>query len=142
MARLAVEGHAGLGVEDCETERHGKSYTVDTLRALRQAHAGNDYFFIIGADMVADLPNWKEPDHCLQLATFVPVMRPGFTMQVFEGLRLGHQAVQSLRLNLVQAPQLDVSSTRIRQAVASGESIRAWVAPAVESYIRAHRLYV
>ncbi|MBK8207317.1 MAG: nicotinate (nicotinamide) nucleotide adenylyltransferase [Planctomycetes bacterium] len=142
MARLAVEGHAGLAVEDCETQRHGKSYTVDTLRELKLAHPGNQYFFIIGADMVADLPNWKEPEACMQLAMFVPVLRPGFPMQVFEGLRLSTQAVQSLQLNLVQAPQLDVSSTRIRQAVAAGESISAWVAPAVESYIRAHRLYV
>lgn len=141
MARLAVEGQDGLGVEDCETRRHGKSYTVETLRELTNASPSNRYYFIVGADMVADLPNWKEPEACLQLATFVPVLRPGFSMQVFEGLGLSAPAVQSLQANLVQAPQLDISSTRIRQAVASGESISAWVPPAVEAYIRANRLY-
>lgn len=142
MAKLAVEGREGLGIEDCETRRPGKSYTVETLRALTQAHPDNDFFFIVGADMVADLPNWKEPEACLQLATFVPVLRPGFSLEVFEGLKLTTPTVQMLRQNLVQVPWLEVSSTRVRAAVAAGESISAWVPASVESYIRAHRLYV
>lgn len=138
MARLAAEGHEGLGIEDCEARRPGKSYTVETLRALKHAHPGNEYYFIVGADMVADLPNWREPETCLQLATFVPVIRPGYSILVFETLPA---ALQSVRMNLVQVPPMEISSTRIRQAAAAGESISAWVAPAVESYIRAHRLY-
>lgn len=138
MARLAVDGEAGLGVEDCETQRTGRSYSVDTLRELTRQHPGHEYTFIIGGDMLADLPNWREPEALLALATFVPVFRPGFDAAVFDALPAPFQA---LRANLTVVPQMDVSSTLIRQAAAAGESISQWVAPAVEAYIRAHRLY-
>jgi nicotinate-nucleotide adenylyltransferase len=144
MARLAVQGQAGLGVEDREARRAGKSYTVDTLRDLRAERPDDSFYFVVGGDMLADLPNWREIDEVLQLAEFIPVFRPAYTAEVFTGLgrKLGAEAVQNLQSNVLEMPLLSVSSTAIRNAVAAGESISHWVPPAVEAYIRANRLYL
>ncbi len=143
MARLCAEIEPGLGVQDIETRHPGKSYSVETLRRLRATMPAGELFFIIGGDTLADLPNWREPEECLALAQFVPVFRPGNAAGVFEQLqgRLSERALEQLRRNLVEVPQLDISSTAIRAAVAAGESISQWVPPAIEAYIRAHRLY-
>jgi len=143
MAWLAVEGQAGLGVESCELSRPGPSYSIDTVRALRAAWPGNHYEFIVGADMLADLANWREADALLGLVSFVPVMRPGFDESVFESLpaRFGQDVVDALARALVRAPLLDVSSSRVRAAVAAGESISAMVPTAVERFIHARGLY-
>lgn len=144
MARIAVEGQTGLGVEDIETRKDGRSFSIDTVRALQKAHPGNNYDFIIGGDMLANLPTWKEVDSLLILVDFVTVFRPGHTEEIFEHLKstLGEDEAARLRGNLVEMPLQHISSTQIRAAVAAGESISHWVPPAVEAYIRAHRLYV
>jgi nicotinate-nucleotide adenylyltransferase len=143
MARIAAEGLEGIGVEDCETRRSGRSYTVDTLRGLTQQHPDNRYTFIIGGDMLADLPNWKEPQEVFALADIIPVFRPGHTEEVFEELKhkLGVGQAEQLKKNTVEMPLMDISSTKIRNAAATGESIKQWVPAAVRAYIHANRLY-
>jgi len=144
MARLAVVNEPGIGVEDCETRREGKSYSIDTIRHLQALHPDTDYFFIIGGDMLADLPHWREIHELITRIQFVPVFRPGYTDEVWSGLadHFGTAVIGRLQANVIEMPLLDVSSTAIRQAVAAGESISHWVKPTVEAYIRAHRLYV
>ena len=143
MAHLAVQGQPGLGVEDCETQRQGRSYSIETIRAMQRAHPENNYDFIIGGDMLANLPSWREIESLLVLVDFVPVFRPGYQEGIFEDLRarLGEDETARLRGNVVEMPLMDVSSTRIRAAAAAGESIAEWVTPAIEAYIHAHRLY-
>lgn len=143
MARLAVEHETGLGVEECELSRPGPSYTIETIRWLRRERPQNQYSFILGGDMIADLPNWCEIDNLLDLVEFIPVFRPGFDHVVFAQLEqtLGKAHVARLRAAHVDVPQLGISSTAIRAAVAAGESIEAWVPAAVAKYIYAKRLY-
>jgi nicotinate-nucleotide adenylyltransferase len=144
MARLAVVNEEGLGVEDCETSRPGKSYTIETVRHLQAAHPDVEYTFIIGGDMLAELPRWRDVHELLARVDFVPVFRPGYTDEVWSGLvsELGADVVERLQANVVEMPLLDVSSTGVREALAGGESVRQWLKPTVEAYIRAHRLYV
>jgi nicotinate-nucleotide adenylyltransferase len=143
MARLAVANETGLGVEDCETRREGKSYTIDTIRELQALHPDTGYTFIIGGDMLADLPRWREIHELATRVHFVPVFRPGYTDEVWQGLRedFDQDFIARLQANVLEMPLIDISSTKVREAVASGESIAEWVAPGVEAYIRAHRLY-
>ncbi len=143
MARLAVEGEPGLGVEDWETRQNARSYTIETIRHLQQTHPENNYDFIIGGDMLRDLPNWREIGKLLVLVDFVPVFRPGHTEEVFESLKaqLGEDETARLRANMVEMPLQHISSTEIRAAAAAGESISQWLTPAIEAYIHAHRLY-
>jgi len=143
MAALAVENEVGIGVEDCELARTGPSYTVDTIRQLRRDRPDNEYWFVIGGDMVADLPHWREIGALLDLVEFIPVFRPGFDGEVFAAIEpaLGKSVVARLRAAFVEVPQLAITSTAIRAAVAAGESIEGMVPPAVAKYIYAKRLY-
>lgn len=144
MARIAVEGEPGLGVEDWEANRPGRSYSIETVTHLRKANPGNHYEFIIGGDMLLNLPTWREIDKLLVLADFVTVFRPGHTEEIFEQLKpiLGEDETARLRANFVEMPLIHLSSTAIRAATAAGESIQDHVPPGVETYIRANHLYL
>lgn len=143
MAALAARSQPGLDVELLELDRHGPSYSIDTLLELHAAHPGNEYCFIVGGDMLADLPRWKRIRELLLLVDFVPVFRPGHGPEVFAALEsaLGAGAATKLRQAVVNTPALDISSTRLRQAIAAGESIQHLVPEKVEQYIRARGLY-
>jgi nicotinate-nucleotide adenylyltransferase len=136
MLRLACADDARFALETMELERIGPSYTVDTLRAL--ADRGDQIFLLIGADQYAEFATWRDPDEVRRLATLGVMGRAGeLVPSGAGGPDVGYQPV-------IQVPvtRIDVSSTMIRQAVAAGRSIKYLVPPAVEAYIREHRLYL
>lgn len=143
MARLAAATVPGIGVEDLETRRPGKSFSIDTLRELRTRQPRDEFVFIVGGDMLADLPRWRSVGVLLKLARFVPVLRPGFTLEVFDALRapLGDAAVEALRRELVTMPLSEISSTAIRTAVRDGLPWRHLLPAPVADYIEAQGLY-
>ena len=133
MTELAVAGDPCLAVDRIEIQRGGISYTVDTLRALREREPGTDWTLVLGRDNLEELSEWREADALPDLASLVVTTRAGLPAperMPFEG-----------RSTLVEVPSLEVSSTAIRERVARGRSIRYWVPPAVEAYIREHDLY-
>lgn len=132
MLELAVAGDPRLVVDRLELQRGGVSYTVETLRTLREKEPGTEWFLIVGQDIVCELPQWKESEELPELARVVVITR---------GDGEGGPIPYPGRSVLVRVPDLDVSSTAIRARVATGRSIRYWVPPAVEAYIREHGLY-
>lgn len=133
MTELAAAGDPGLKVDRIEVQRGGTSYTVETLRSLREREPGTDWTLILGRDNLDELPQWRESEALPDLARVVVTTRGG--SQAAPRLPFGGRCV------LVQVPALEVSSTAIRSRVAAGRSIRYWVPPAVEAYIREHGLY-
>jgi nicotinate-nucleotide adenylyltransferase len=133
MAELAVAGDSGLGVDRVEIERGGVSYTVDTLRFLREREPGIEWTLILGRDILEELADWREADALPDLADVAVTTRAG--LEPPRWLPFGG------RCTLVDVPELEISSTAIRARVARGRSIRYWVPPAVEAYIREHGLY-
>ena len=143
MARLAVAANRGLGLDDRETKRPGKSFTIETARELI-AQGTKRPAFIIGGDMLVDLPSWREVHQLLDLADIVPVLRPGFGWEVFEPLRaaLGDAAAKRLKDACVKIPLLQISSSEIRERLAAGKSVRYLLPDSVLDYIKAHKLYL
>jgi nicotinate-nucleotide adenylyltransferase len=78
MIKLAIRGNDRFVVDDIEIRRGGKSYTVDTLVELRRRDPKADFYFIIGADSLRELHQWREAQRVVSLCTFVTVPRPGF----------------------------------------------------------------
>jgi len=130
MVGLAVAGESGLRLERVEVERPGPSYTVDTLRLLREREPGQRFIVLIGADAALDLPKWREADALAELAEIVAFGRGGAQAEA-------HRLVR----RRVDVPAVEISATEIRQRVAEGRSIRYWVPDAVAEYIARRGLY-
>lgn len=133
MTELAVAGDPGLSMDRIEIQRGGTSYTVDTLRALREREPYTAWSLILGRDNLEELDQWREAEALPELARVVVTTRAG--LEPPARLPFGG------RCTLVPVPALDLSSTVIRSRIAAGRSIRYWVPPAVEAYIREHDLY-
>jgi len=141
MLQLAISSNPHFKVCTVELERPGPSYSVDTVSALKdELGAEVELYFIVGFDALAELPIWKEPSRLLDLCQVVGVRRPGYAELDWGSLERAIPGVSS-RLIVVDVPQIDISSTQIRERVAKGLSIRHLVPEAVEGYISKNRLY-
>ena len=143
MLQLAIAGHEAFAVDRYEVDRGGVSYTVDTLRHFRGGDPDGELFLLMGADMLHDLPQWREADKICQLAIPVVVRRPGVGELDFGCLAglASPERIELARRHQVDMPQIGLSSTDIRRRVAEGLSIRYHSPRAVEKYIETHQLY-
>ena len=139
MCRLAVEHDKRLVVSELELLRDGPSYTVDTLRELDAEDPARELTFILGADMARSLMRWREPREIVSLARLAVAEREGTAGQeIGEALSaLGSEA----RVDFLDMPAIDVSSSLVRDRVAAGETVDGLVPNDVAAYIRAHGLY-
>jgi len=147
MCRLAVEGHEGLDACALEVERGGASYTVDTLLALHaRADADVDadardpaprLTLILGSDMARTLPAWRRPGELLELADIAVAERAGDGREEV----LAVLGTLGARVDFLEMPAIDISSSMVRERVAQGEPVRELVGPAVAAYIAEQRLY-
>jgi nicotinate-nucleotide adenylyltransferase len=139
MCRLAIAKDERLAVSRLELDREGRSYTVDTLRAIHESAPGDDLTFIVGGDMAHSLPTWREPEALLGLATLAVAERAGARRAEIEqrlaDLEGGH------RVRFFEMPRMDISSSDIRRRVREGRAIRYLVPDEVVQYIGTHRLY-
>lgn len=144
MVRLAVDDNPHFAVSTLEIEREGPSYTADTLAALRdQFGPETELFFIMGADSLADFPHWHEPQRILELAPLAVAERPEpEDVRVEEGLAEDLARAMRERVVWLRMPLIAISASAVRERVQKGLSVRYWLPPAVEEYIRQHGLYV
>jgi nicotinate-nucleotide adenylyltransferase len=143
MLRLAIGGQTSFDVCELEIERGGVSYTVDTLRALKTEDASRELFLLVGADSLADLPNWREAAEICRLALPVVVGRPRMFTPDCDCLTgvAPRERIAEMKRQRVEMPAVDLSSRDIRRRVAEGRSIRFMTPRAVEEYIRTAGLY-
>ena len=130
MLRRAVAGTPGLTVDPVEADRPGPSYTVDTLRLLREREPGREFILLLGADAAAGLPKWRESEEVLRLARVAVFARPGVPMPEAPWVSA-----------VVPAPAIDISATELRRRAAAGRSIRYYVPDAVATYVAERGLY-
>jgi nicotinate-nucleotide adenylyltransferase len=137
MCRLAVGDQSGLQVCGLEIERGGRSYTVDTLRAIHESHPDIELTFIVGADMARTLPRWREPRALIELANLAVAEREaGRREDVLVAL-----APLRARMTFLDMPMVEISSSLVRERVAADEPAEELVGPAVAAYITEHGLY-
>ena len=129
MLELGTQDNPRFQVKLFELYRGGVSYTVDTLRYLRESQPENHYYLIMGSDQVNNLGEWKEPTKLAQLATLVGVQRAGYPQKA------------ELPMIWVDVPAIAISSSLVRQTIAIGGSIRYLVPDTVRNYIQKKGLY-
>lgn len=149
MLELAIAGQAAFQVSKYEIERGGVNYTADTLSHFKSEDPQRELFFLMGADSLKDLPNWRDPARLCQAAIPVVVHRaiPGsqtdggsLDFGVLSGL-IPPETIDVIRQHQVSLPRIDLTSSDLRARVAEGRSIRYRTPRAVESYIESHGLY-
>ncbi|TPW74518.1 nicotinate-nucleotide adenylyltransferase [Schumannella soli] len=133
MTVVATASNPDFTVSRVDIDRHGPTYTIDTLRDVRDEHPDADLFFITGADAVAQILEWKDHDELWQLAHFVAVSRPGHQLSI---RGLPEHGVSSLEI-----PALAISSTDCRARVGRGHPVWYLVPDGVVQYISKHHLY-
>ena len=139
MVRAAVAVHPWISVSTIEVDRDGPSYTAETLAALVQPD--EQWWFILGADALADMPHWSEPNRILELARLAVARRPDSTGPLLTPeVRATLPQIES-RIDFVQMPQLDISATEIRRRIAASESTDDLLPHAVREVIDRLALY-
>ena len=143
MLELAVAGNKRFSVNRYEVDRGGVNFTVDTLRHFHVEMPQAEFFFLMGADMLHDLPNWRESAAVCELATIVSVRRAGLPEPKFNNLAqvASDERIEQFRRHQVEMPAIEISSTDIRQRVRQGNTIRYLTTPAVERFIESRGLY-
>ena len=133
LLRLALAGKTNCEIDDQEIQRGGISYTVDTLRDYAKKFSGAELFYLVGADNVPKLNEWREPAELARLAEFVAIPRPGGAAAVFP---------PPFRGRMLKGFPFAVSSSEIRARVKSGLPVENLVPAAVAEAIRNGQLYV
>ncbi|NOX25713.1 MAG: nicotinate (nicotinamide) nucleotide adenylyltransferase [Deltaproteobacteria bacterium] len=154
MLEMAVAAEPGIFVCLVEQERGGPSYTIDTLIYLRKKLPAPRFYFIIGADVFAEIHTWKDYDDLPWQAHLVILNRPGwaaanaelmasyFPAFAYDQSAMVWQAEASPgKFYFLDMPPLDISSSRLRRKIAAGLDVNAYVPPAVADYISRHGLY-
>jgi nicotinate-nucleotide adenylyltransferase len=143
MLKLAIGGHEAFSVYLGEIERGGVSYTVETLEKLHAEHLSDEWFLPMGADSLADLPDWRIPERICELAIPVVVRRTGSPEPNDAALAklMSPERLAIARENRVTMPVVELSASDIRRRLAAGQSIRYRTPRAVEKYIETHGLY-
>ena len=134
MVQIAIAHEPRFSLDRIEIDRAGVSFTLDTVRALAAAHAGTQWFLLIGQDQYTGLHTWRDWQTLLGLVVLAVANRPG-------ELREPHPDVQRFPHRMVPLPMLDISSTDVRQRIAAGADISHLVPPGVARYIETHGLY-
>jgi nicotinate-nucleotide adenylyltransferase len=144
MLELAVGGYLAFSICRYETDRGGVNYTAETLAQLHQQEPAAEFFFLLGADMLRDLPRWRNPELLCELALPIAVRRPGEPPPDFDLLQgiASAERIAAMRQCAVEMPAIGLSGSDIRRRVAAEKSIRYQTPRAVEKYIETHGLYV
>jgi len=134
MTVIATAANPRFTVSRVDIDRPGPTYTIDTLRDLRDQHGADvELFFITGADALAHILTWKAAADLFSLAHFIGVTRPGH--------HLSGEGLPADRVSLLEVPAMAISSTDCRERAARGEPVWYLVPDGVVQYIAKHRLY-
>ena len=152
MVELAVSDLPGLEASDLELVRTGPSFTLDTVREVREAAGGSMVWMALGSDAWTLIRSWHRPQDVLARTHIVVLSRPGYAVDLMaplpdeisrhynsDGDIFVHDSGATLRT--LNVSPVDISSSRIREAVSRGEGIRDLVSEEVLKYIRRKGLY-
>lgn len=140
MLRLGISEYPGLSLHLYEYQKEGLSYTVETLRALKEMYPDTDFYYVMGEDSLYDFPKWYQPSEIAALANIIVACRPDVESDFAELLQKRREEFHNpfYRLNM---DLLAISSTEIRERLKNGLPITDIVPKTVAAYIEQHHLY-
>lgn len=133
MTVIATASNPRFAVSRVDIDRGGTTYTIDTLADLSREYPDSDFYFITGADALAQIAQWKDADKLFEQAHFIGVTRPGHNLS---DPGLPHESV-----SLLEVPAMAISSTDCRTRVEDGKPVWYLVPDGVVQYINKYGLY-
>lgn len=142
MCKLAILDNPLFALSDLEVRRTGVTYTIDTLIALHIKYGKNKTFnYIIGADTLLTLENWKKIEKVLGMCEFIVVNRPGYkTEEVLDKIK-EYSTKYDITMRFLEVPGLDISSSIIRDKIIAGDSVKYLMPDRVSAYINHWSVY-
>ena len=148
MTVIATASNPGFFVSRIEIDRKKVSYTIDTLRELKNVFKNSaTLFFITGADALLEILSWKDADKIVDLFKFIAATRPGYEIKKIEDLKnklfrdLNIPKNPAENMFLMEIPALAISSTDIRKRIKTGKPIKYLLPESVCNYLLKHELY-
>lgn len=134
MTKMAIATNNRFDISREEIEKGDTSYTIDTLKHLRKIYDNGSMYLIIGMDNYITFHLWKEPKRILEQSTVVVMNRPNYPQRI-------NEIIGTTNVIFVDVPDIDVSSSDIRQRIKKGKSVKYLVPDEVERYIIDNGLY-
>lgn len=157
MVELALASYAQFIPSSIEIDTKGKSYSILTLKKIKELFPKAMIFFILGIDAFLEIDTWREYQKVLNQCYFVVISRPGYSLkdakkvlegryqkrmvEISESEEVRDNTLLSFKIFLFPSISLDVASTEIRERIKRGDSIKGMVSEAVESYIYQENIY-
>jgi len=141
MTRLAVASNPHFEVSDIEVKKTEVSYTIDTIKQMRELYPSSRLYFITGADAILEILTWRNIEKLLSMCCFIAATRPGYNLQNLEQKLKGLPERFMRKIFSIVVPALAISSTDIRERVREGRPIKYLLPETVERYIKEHGLY-
>lgn len=151
MVRLAIAGHSALQINELELNKNQASFTVDTLRTLKQQHPDDALCFLLGMDSLCSFKRWHQYPQILELAHLIVLQRPGYDAVAGDApsLLAAYQAKDLTELHqhsagkilLLDNPTYNISASQIRGQYQQNQLDPSLQIPAVQQYIEQHQLY-
>ncbi|HPH84713.1 MAG TPA: nicotinate (nicotinamide) nucleotide adenylyltransferase [Ferruginibacter sp.] len=131
LVKTAIEGEDTLRASNVEFKLPKPSYTINTLTYLAEKYPNHEFVLVMGSDGFENLPQWKNGENILKNYPIYIYKRPGFEIS----------NTFNANISIMDAPLLDISSTRIRELIAKGKSIRYLVPDSVKEEIERNHYY-
>ncbi|MCI9360408.1 MAG: nicotinate (nicotinamide) nucleotide adenylyltransferase [Hungatella sp.] len=142
MVSLAIKGDEHFFLSKFETAREGNTYTAQTLKLLKEAYPGHEFFFIIGADSLYEIEHWYHPEQVLSSVIILAAEREYLKEHPSVDWQIAYLTEKySCDIRKLHCQELDISSEEIRRMIGCREEISAFVPEKVEEYILCHHLY-
>lgn len=141
MTKLATADRDCFACSDLEIKRSGNTYTYETLEILHKLYPGTQLYFIIGADCLFSIEEWRCAEQIFQSCTFLAAARNGMGMDALEQKRQELLCRYGADIHLMEFPHIEISSTDIRRRCKQGRSIRYLVPDGVREYIESKNYY-
>ncbi len=142
MVELAIEDNSYMKALDIEIERHGNTYSYETLEELSRLHPDKAFYFIVGADCLFSIERWKCPDRIFKASTLVAGVRGNTTDEAMKAQKERLEQMFAGKVELLSLPNIEISSTVVRTRLQGGISAKYLVPDRVLQYIKEKGLYL
>ena len=141
MTGIAIEDNPRFALSTIEIDREGNSYSYETVEELKKHNPGVDFYFIMGADSLLQIESWKCPDRLMKECTLLVAVRDDCDREGLEKQISYLKDRYEATIEILPADRIDISSTKIREMIMEGRSVRYMLPDAVIVFIKKNHLY-